>query len=212
MRLFRVAMVQMNAVVGDVVGNVRRVLTWVREARKAKPDLIIFPELVLPGYPPEDLLLKPRFLDANRRGLEEVVRQCRDVAVVVGYVGQDGEPGTRPASSKVVPAGRQALYNAAAVIVNGRLVTSYGKWYLPNYGVFDESRYFYPGQRIPIVVLNGVALGVNICEDIWLPEGPPSLQAARGAEIIVNINASPFHVGKSRFREQMLATRARDHG
>ncbi len=212
MRTFRIAMVQMNATVGDVSGNTRRIIGWLREARKAKVDLVAFPELAITGYPPEDLLLKPRFLLENRRALDEVIRQCRGIAAVVGYVGEGGVAHALPAHPMVVPAGRHELHNAAAVIANGRLVTSYSKWYLPNYGVFDESRYFHPGRRIPVIVLNGTAFGVNICEDIWLPEGPTRVQAAAGAEVIVNINASPFHMGKSRFREQMLATRARDHG
>ena len=212
MRHFRVAMVQMNPTVGDLEGNVRRITTWLREARKAKADLAVFPELAITGYPPEDLLLKPRFLEDNRRALEEIVRACRDLAAVVGYVGQGGGSPPKSAHPMVVPAGRHELYNAAAVIFGQRLVTTYEKMYLPNYGVFDESRYFHPGRRIPIVVLNGTALGVNICEDIWFPEGPCRTQAAAGAEVIVNINASPFHVGKSRFREQMLATRARENG
>ena len=212
MRHFRVAMAQMNPTVGDLEGNVRRITTWLRETRKAKADLAVFPELAITGYPPEDLLLKPRFLEDNRRALEEIVRACRDLAAVVGYVGQGGGSPPKSAHPMVVPAGRHELYNAAAVIFDQRLVTTYEKMYLPNYGVFDESRYFHPGRRIPIVLLNGTALGVNICEDIWFPEGPCRTQAAAGAEVIVNINASPFHVGKSRFREQMLATRARENG
>ncbi|MDP3597566.1 MAG: NAD+ synthase, partial [Nitrospirota bacterium] len=109
-------------------------------------------------------------------------------------------------------AGAHELYNAAAVIADQTLVTTYCKWYLPNYGVFDESRYFYPGRRLPLIRLRGTVVGVNICEDVWLPEGPTRFQAAAGAEVIVNINASPFHLGKSRVREQMLATRARENG
>jgi len=212
MRIFRIAMVQMNPTVGDLGGNVRRVAAWLREARRANVDLVAFPELVITGYPPEDLLLKPRFLEDNHRALKEVIRNCRGVAAVVGYVGEGGTSHPRPDHPMVVPAGRHELYNAAAIIADRRLVTTYCKWYLPNYGVFDESRYFHPGRRIPVVVLNGTAVGVNICEDIWLPEGPTRAQAAAGAEVIVNINASPFHMGKSRFREQMLATRARDNG
>jgi len=212
MRLCRIALAQMNATVGDLQGNVRRIVEFLREARKVRADLIAFPELAITGYPPEDLLLKPSFLEGNRRALEEVVRECRGVAAVVGYVAQGGLPESRGGQPGVVPAGRHELYNAAAVISDRRLVTTYAKCYLPNYGVFDESRYFHPGRRVPVLVLNGTALGVNICEDIWIPEGPTRAQAAAGAEVIVNINASPFHMGKSRFREQMLATRARDHG
>ena len=205
-------MVQMNPTVGDMDGNVRRITGWLREAKKAGADLVAFPELAVTGYPPEDLLLKPQFLDDNRRAVQEIIRQSRGLAVVVGCVGESALSEPKGGQPMVVPAGRHELSNAAAVIAGGRLVATYAKRYLPNYGVFDESRYFHPGRRIPVVVLAGVAIGVNICEDIWFPEGPTRAQAAAGAEIIVNINASPFQVGKSRLREQMLATRARENG
>lgn len=212
MRSLRIAMVQMNPTVGDLDGNVKRIVGWLREARKAKADLVAFPELAVTGYPPEDLLLKPRFVEDNRLALQQVARECRGLAAVVGYVGQGVASEHKSVSPTVVPAGRHELYNAAAVIAERRVVTTYSKWCLPNYGVFDESRYFHPGRRLPIVTLNGTVLGVNICEDIWLPEGPTRIQAWAGAEVIVNINASPFHLGKSRYREQMLATRARENG
>lgn len=205
-------MVQMNPTVGDVDGNARRIVGWLREAKKAGADLVAFPELAITGYPPEDLLLKPKFLRENRRALQEVIRRSRGLAVVVGCVGESAMSELTVGQPMVVPAGRHELSNAAAVIAGGRLVATYDKRYLPNYGVFDESRYFHPGRKISVVVLGGVAIGVNICEDIWFPEGPTRSQAAAGAEIIVNINASPFHVGKSRLREQMLATRARENG
>jgi NAD+ synthase (glutamine-hydrolysing) len=211
MRTFRIAMVQMNPTVGDLDGNVRRIVGWLREAKKAKPDLIAFPELAITGYPPEDLLLKPQFVADNRRALNEVIRACRDAVAVVGYVGQGSPTGLREGAASVLPAGRHALYNAAALIAERRLALTYAKWYLPNYGVFDESRYFNPGRRLPVASVKGTVVGVNVCEDIWLPEGPTRGQARAGAEVIVNINASPFHVGKSRSREQMLATRARDN-
>jgi NAD+ synthase (glutamine-hydrolysing) len=212
MRTVRIAMVQMNSTVGDLDGNVRRIKAWLREVKQAKADLVVFPELAITGYPPEDLLLKPRFVVDNRRALQEVVRHCRGLAAVVGYVSQSDGVDPKPARSSVVQAGAQELFNAAAVIVDQKLVTTYCKWYLPNYGVFDESRYFHPGQRLPFIRLRGTMVGINICEDVWLPEGPTAFQAAAGAEIIVNINASPFHLGKSRIREQMLATRARENG
>jgi len=211
MRTFRIAMVQMNPTVGDLDGNVRRIVSWLRAAKKAKPDLVAFPELAITGYPPEDLLLKPQFVADNRRALNRVIRACRDCVAVVGYVGQGGLSDQKEGAASVLPAGRHELYNAAAVIAEGSLATTYAKWYLPNYCVFDESRYFHPGRRLPLITVNGTVVGVNICEDIWLPEGPTRRQAAAGAEIIVNINASPFHLGKSRSREQMLATRARDN-
>src|SRR5690242_1503381 len=211
MRTFRIAMVQMNPTVGDLDGNVRRIVGWLREAKKAKPDLVAFPELAITGYPPEDLLLKPQFVADNRRALNEIIRACRECVAVVGYVGQGGLSDQKEGAASVLPAGRHELYNAAAVIAERRLAATYAKWYLPNYGVFDESRYFHPGHRLPLITINGTVVGVNICEDIWLPEGPTRGQAAAGAEVIVNINASPFHLGKSRSREQMLATRARDN-
>jgi len=212
MRTFRIAMVQMNPTVGDLDGNLRRITAWLREAKKAKADLVAFPELAITGYPPEDLLLKPRFIADNRRVLQEVVRHCRGLAAVVGYVSQSDGIDPKPARSSVVQAGAHELYNAAAVIADQTLITTYCKWYLPNYGVFDESRYFHPGRRLPLIRLRGTMVGVNICEDVWLPEGPTGFQAAAGAEVIVNINASPFHLGKSLVREQMLATRARENG
>jgi len=212
MRTFRIAMVQMNPTVGDLDGNVHRIKAWIRKAKKAKADLVVFPELAITGYPPEDLLLKPRFVADNRRALQEIVRHCRGLAAVVGYVSQSDDLDTKPARSSVVAAGAGELYNAAAVIADQKLITTYCKWYLPNYGVFDESRYFHPGRRLPLIRLRGTLVGVNICEDIWWPEGPTRFQAAAGAEVIVNINASPFHLGKSRVREQMLATRARENG
>lgn len=209
MRLFRIAMVQMNPTVGDVEGNVRRIRAWIREAHKAKADLVAFPELAITGYPPEDLLLKPQFLDDNRRALGEVIRHCTSMTAVVGCVAQGALSKKRADHPMVVSAGGHDLFNAAAIIANRQLVATYHKWYLPNYGVFDESRYFRPGHRVPLVQINGTCVGVNICEDIWLPKGPTKVQATAGAEVIVNINASPFHVGKSRLREQMLATRAK---
>jgi len=212
MRTFRIAMAQMNPTVGDLGGNVRRITAWLREAKKAKADLVAFPELAITGYPPEDLLLKPRFLADNLRAIQEVVRHCRGLAAVVGYVSQSDGLDPKHARSPVVQAGAHEIYNTAAVIADQKLITTYCKWYLPNYGVFDESRYFHPGRRLPLIRLRGTVVGINICEDIWLPDGPTGFQAAAGAEVIVNINASPFHLGKSRVREQMLATRARENG
>lgn len=209
MRILRIAMAQMNPTVGDLTGNVNRILGWLREAQKAKADLVAFPELVITGYPPEDLLLQSQFVTDNLRALDEITQACRGMAAVVGYVGQGDQS---DAHRSIVSAGQRTLHNAAALIADCRLVGSYQKFHLPNYGVFDESRYFHPGQRLPLLIVNGTTVGVTICEDIWLPEGPARVQAAAGAEVIVNINASPFHVGKGRFREQMLAARARANG
>ncbi|MCS6303862.1 MAG: NAD+ synthase [Nitrospira sp.] len=212
MRTLRIAMAQMNPTVGDLTGNIYRIRTWLRDAKRAKADLVVFPELAITGYPPEDLLLKSQFVADTLRALNEITRAVRGLVAVVGYVGQEDQNDSHSSSSSIGSSRRQTLFNAAALIVDGKLVGSYKKWYLPNYGVFDESRYFHPGRRIPLFLINGTTIGVNICEDIWLPEGPTRVQAAAGAEVIVNINASPFHVGKSRLREQMLATRARENG
>lgn len=210
--MLRIAMAQMNPTVGDFTGNVHRITTWLRDAKKAKADLVVFPELAITGYPPEDLLLKSQFVADNLRALNEITQVCRGLVAVVGYVGQEDQRDSHSPRRSIVSAGRHTLYNAAALIADRKLVGSYRKWCLPNYGVFDESRYFRPGRRLPLLLVNGTTIGVSICEDIWLREGPTRVQAAAGAEVIVNINASPFHVGKGRSREQMLATRARESG
>lgn len=211
MSQLRIAMVQMNPTVGDLSGNVRRIVAWIREARRAQAHIVAFPELAITGYPPEDLLFKSRFVTDTQRALRAVAAEARGLVVVVGYVGQGARKPSSPEDPSLPMAGRHSLFNAAALLYDRRIVASYYKWHLPNYGVFDESRYFQPGTRLPLWVINGTTIGVNICEDIWFPEGPTKAQAAAGAEIIVNINASPFHVGKSRTREQMLASRARDN-
>ena len=195
MRIFRLAMAQMNATVGDFDGNAERIITSINEARALGADLIAFPELALPGYPPEDLLLKPQFIRENRDRLGLIAAECRDIAAVVGYIDADAD-----------------IYNAAALIHDGEIVGSYRKMYLPNYGVFDEDRYFAAGSECPVYTINGLPVGVNICEDIWYATGPAVVQRAAGAELIVNINGSPFHAGKRAFREKMLATRASDNG
>jgi len=187
-------MAQMNPTVGDLEGNTAKILRFVDEARSQAADLVAFPELALPGYPPEDLLLKPQFVQDNRHYLDQVVAASRDIAVVVGFAAADGD-----------------LYNAAAVVCDGNLVGVYHKMYLPTYGVFDEDRYFRAGRECPVYVINGVGVGVNICEDIWYGVGPTALQRDAGAEVIVNISGSPYHMGKSNSRERMLATRAADN-
>ena len=211
MRSLRIAMAQINPTVGDIVGNTRLIQTWIKEARQAKADLVAFPELAITGYPPEDLLFKPRFIEDTHRALKAVAAEARGVVVVVGYVGQGATAVSASDASSFPLSGRHELYNEAAVLSDRRILATYRKRHLPNYGVFDESRYFHPGSRLPLLVLNGVTIGVNICEDIWFSDGPTRAQAAAGAEVIVNINASPFHVGKGRVREQVLATRAREN-
>jgi NAD+ synthase (glutamine-hydrolysing) len=204
-------MVQMNPTVGDLSGNVHRIVAWIREARRAQAHVVAFPELAITGYPPEDLLFKSQFITDTQHALKAVAAEAHGLVVVVGYVGQGMTTAPSPEASSLPMAGRHDLFNAAALLSDRRIVVSYCKRHLPNYGVFDESRYFQPGTRLPLLLVNGTTIAVNICEDIWFPEGPTRTQAAAGAEVIVNINASPFHVGKSRTREQMLATRARDN-
>jgi NAD+ synthase (glutamine-hydrolysing) len=194
MRTLRIAMAQINPTVGDLTGNRDRIIDTIGLARKAKADIVAFPELAVTGYPPEDLLLKPQFVQDNLRTLKDIQRAAKGITAVVGFVDK-----------------KDLLYNAAAILHNGKLAYVYHKILLPNYGVFDEYRYFRPGHRYPLVTLKGVTLGVNICEDIWFKEGPTRSQALAGAEVIININASPYHKGKGKERLKMLARRAREN-
>ncbi|MDE2938401.1 MAG: NAD+ synthase [Chloroflexota bacterium] len=202
MRSFRLALAQMNPTVGDIDGNTARIIEYVERAREVGADLVAFPELAITGYPPEDLLFKTSFLQGNTAAMQRVVEAARDIAVVVGYV-EAGDSHTGTGAD---------IANAAAVGYNGKLIDSYRKMYLPNYGVFDEDRYFRRGTECPVYHINGVGVGVNICEDIWYPVGPIAVQREAGAELIVNINGSPFHAGKAAYREKMIATRAADNG
>ena len=193
----RVALAQINVTVGDLEGNTRKILASMRLAHEARAHIVCVPELALPGYPPEDLLLKPGFVAANLRKLDELVDASRDLpglTSVIGFVDRDHD-----------------IYNAAAIIHEGKLYGIYHKHFLPNYGVFDENRYFQAGHKAPVFLINGVHVGVNICEDVWYPTGPMTLQAYAGAEAILNINGSPYYAGKLIFREEMLATRAADN-
>ncbi len=193
MRRLRIGMAQINTTVGDFAGNTRKILGAIAEARSLGVDLLTFPELAICGYPPEDLLLKPQFITENLRSRDKVVDSSSDLSIVVGFVDAKAD-----------------IYNAAAVIHDGRLVGIYHKIYLPNYGVFDENRYFQCGSECPVYIIDGVGVGVNICEDLWYEAGPATAQAYSGAEVIVNISASPYHSGKGSFRERMLGTRASD--
>ena len=193
-RTFRIALAQTNPTVGDLDGNTSRIIDYIDRARDLGADLVAFPELAIPGYPPEDLLFKPQFIQDNIRKIRQVASASRDIAVVVGFA---------DANSYV--------YNAAAVLYDGEVVGKYHKIYLPNYGVFDEERYFQAGSECPVFSIAGTPVGVNICEDIWFAVGPTVVQRAAGAEVIVNISASPFHAGKRRTRERMLSVRAADN-
>ncbi len=198
MRLLRIGLGQIDVTVGDLEGNTRRILETLARARALGVDLVAFPELALTGYPPEDLLFKPAFIEGNLRALDDIVRASVGLTVVVGFVDR-----------------RDDIANAAAVAHDGRLAGVYHKQYLPNYGVFDENRYFQAGTETPVFELadgtGGAVVAVNICEDIWYPTGPATAQTLAGAELILTITSSPYHAGKVRFREQMLATRAADH-
>lgn len=190
----RVALAQVNVTVGDLEGNTARIIAYLDRARAAGANLVAFPELAITGYPPEDLLLKPSFINANIVMLREIAEKTRGLVAVVGFVARHDD-----------------IYNAAAVLIDGDWAGTYHKRYLPNYGVFDEDRYFMAGTESPVFHLGGDPIGVNICEDIWYPVGPATLQALAGARLIVNINASPYHRHKQTTRETMLATRAMDN-
>ncbi len=196
MNTIRVALAQINPTVGNLKGNAELVIDYIHRAKSASPDIIAFPELALTGYPPEDLLLKPHFVRENRRTLESVIEAAGDQLILVGFVDTDGSD----------------IYNAIAVIAGGKLVDVYHKTFLPNYGVFDEERYFQSGRRCPVFSLEGARVGINICEDIWYPGGPTKMQSLLGdAHLIVNISASPYNAGKRVDRERMLCTRAEDN-
>jgi len=189
----RVGIAQINSTVGDLSGNTRKIMESIDQAKSLGVDLLTFPELAITGYPPEDLLFKPQFIKQNRESLDKIIEHCSDIAVVVGFVDSDGD-----------------IYNAAAVLYNKKLVGVYHKFYLPNYGVFDENRYFQAGRECPVFIIYGIGIGITICEDMWYEAGPAIVQAYAGARVLLNISASPYHAGKGLFRERMLATRASD--
>ena len=194
MRRLRVGLAQINCTVGDLPGNARKMADALEQARAQGVQLLVFPEMTIPGYPPEDLLLNPSFIRDNLKTLEQFCPLTKGMTAVVGFVDQ-----------------KEDIFNAAAVLHDGVMAGVYQKMYLPNYGVFDEERYFEVGRRYPVFRLNGMTFGVNICEDIWYPDGPMVIQTfGGGAEVIVNLSASPYHAGKAHTREEMLATRAKD--
>ena len=190
----RIALAQLDVVVGDLDGNVEAIVAAVREAEGSGADLVVLPELAVTGYPPEDLLLRPGFVKAAREAVEEVARACTGTTALVG-----------------APALDRDLANAAFVCAEGTVQGIYRKHFLPNYGVFDEHRYFAPGRELLLLELGDVLLGPTICEDVWQPGPPATDLALAGATLIVNLSASPFHVGKAEDREEMLVTRARDN-
>jgi len=194
-RTLRIGLAQVNPTVGDLWGNSRLIVDWIGRARDQGVDIVCFPELAITGYPPEDLVLKPAFVRDNLKQLDAVALATKGISAVVGFVDEDGD-----------------IFNAAAFLHDGELKAVYHKVFLPNYGVFDEQRYFTPGHRCPIFEVAGVRIGVSVCEDCWYPSGPMAWQALHGAELMLNINGSPYHEGKRVPREAMIADRARDYG
>jgi len=189
----RVALAQINAVVGDIAGNEAKIAGQIAAARDAGAQLVVFPELALTGYPPEDLLLKEHFLADTRDALKRLAAGVEGIVAIVGY-----------------PERAEDVYNSAAILADGAVRANYRKIHLPNYGVFDELRYFQPGSRGATIEVDGVTVGLTICEDIWQPGPPLSDEALSGARVIVNLSASPYHAGKSTSRERMIAQRTRD--
>lgn len=202
MDFLRVAGAQINLVVGDIDGNANRIIEAMEWAESCQADVVLFPELAVTGYPPEDLVLKQAFVRDNIAAVHAIAKRSAETVAVVGFV--DRGAGHRD------DAGHMRVHNAAAILAGGSMRGVYHKGLLPNYGVFDEDRYFSTGE-IPGALwgINGVAAGVSVCEDIWVPDGPPAAQRTAGAEILLNINGSPFHRGKGAERERMLAERAR---
>ncbi|MDA2917895.1 NAD+ synthase [Desulfobacterota bacterium AH_259_B03_O07] len=191
----RLALSQIDVTVGDIDGNLKKILKYTKIARNSGVNIICFPELSITGYPPEDLLLKPSFIEENLNALDEVRKASHSITVIIGFADK-----------------KQDIYNAAAIIHNKKLIDVYHKCYLPNYGVFDENRYFQAGVDSPVYKLGDFKFGVNICEDIWYPGDPTRKQAILGdAQIILNISSSPYHATKVQARERMLKTRATDY-
>lgn len=204
----RVAGAQLNLVVGDIAGNEGRIAEAMDWAEGVEADALLLPELALTGYAPEDLVLRGSFVGAGVEAVRRLARRSGSVTTVVGFVDH-----ASPAPRGAPDAGERRVANAVAVMEGGRLTGIYHKVLLPNYGVFDEDRYFVPGSDPDRVwEIAGIPVGISICEDIWLPDGPPHLQAGAGARVLLNVNASPFHREKAVAREEMLAARARAAG
>jgi NAD+ synthase (glutamine-hydrolysing) len=190
----RLALAQINTVVGDLDGNRKLILGRLADARGAGAELVLFPELAVTGYPPEDLLLRPGFIRAAADSLREIAGETKGVVAIVGF-----------------PLFDRDLFNACAVCADGEVKAVYRKRFLPNYGVFDEDRYFAPGRELVVLELGETLVGLTICEDMWQPGPPATDLALAGAELLVNVSASPFHVGREVEREEMFVTRARDN-
>jgi NAD+ synthase (glutamine-hydrolysing) len=192
--MLRIALAQVNLTVGDIEGNSAKILRWTEKARRKGADIVAFPELALSGYPAEDLLLRRRFLEDCRSALERIAGKIRRPAVIVGF-----------------PDRSDAIRNSAAVIGEGRVITIVNKIHLPNYGVFDEQRYFKPGDGTCVLVAGTSRIGISICEDIWHEDVSEAQVVSGGAQVIVNISCSPYNVGKGAEREVLMKERATAH-
>ncbi|MFA5059383.1 MAG: NAD+ synthase [Candidatus Omnitrophota bacterium] len=191
--MIRIALAQINPTVGDLKGNALKIIDFIRKAQAANADIVAFPELAVCGYPPEDLLLKEHFISENIKTLKDIAAHAKKISVIVGFVDRDK---------------KKNIYNAAALLSDRRIKGIYHKEQLPNYGVFDEKRYFTAGTKNPIFSVKGIKFAVNICEDIWLETGPHKTQVKKGAKFLINISSSPYHAGKLHERQALLKTRA----
>ncbi len=189
----RIALAQLNATVGDLQGNQRKILSALKDAQQQGADIIVFPELVVCGYPPEDLLHKKYFIQHNLQSIKEIARAVKDIVAIIGFVDSDR---------------RKHLYNAAALIHDGQIKSVYHKHELPNYGVFDEKRYFKSGTQLQIFMVGGYRLGVNICEDIWVNQSVYDQQVKVGIDLLINLSSSPYNIGKPAARQKILKERA----
>jgi len=193
----RIALAQINPTVGDIHNNTRKIFSYIKQAIQKKANIIVFPELALTGYPPEDLVNMPEFINQNLAALEKIRESSKGITAIIGFINRDS---------------KSHLYNSAAIIDNRKILGIYNKMHLPNYGVFDEKRYFGVGKSCQVFKLNNTKIGVNICEDIWVEDGPTVKQSKQGkAKIIINISSSPFHAGKHNERVEMLKKRAVDN-
>ncbi len=195
MKSLRIALCQINTTIGDLEGNTKKIIKNIKKAGNLKADIVVFPELSIPGYPPEDLLLKSQFISDNLKYLDIIAKETRAITAVIGFINKEN-----------------VLYNSAAVINDQKIEGIYNKIFLPNYGVFDEKRYFKPGSIYSVFKFNDITFGVNICEDIWITGDVTEVQVfGGGAELVINISSSPYQIGKIKTRERMLSTRASDN-
>ncbi|NIP38261.1 MAG: NAD+ synthase, partial [Candidatus Dadabacteria bacterium] len=195
MNALRIAAAQLNFCVGDISGNKNKIIKYIKKAKDNKADIVCFPELSITGYPPEDLLLNGSFVEQNIKALDEIKKHTKSITAIVGFADKKND-----------------LLNAAAIMSNGKLVDIYHKHHLPNYGVFDEKRYFKRGRTTPVYELDNIRFGVNICEDIWIKGDPARAQSlSGGAGLVINISSSPYYASKVQSREQMLRKRASDY-